>query len=880
MQILDALKQLRDDIKIWAINNFNALNAKIDEKTIPIDNELSTTSTNPVQNKAIANAIKNIPRFSGDYNDLINAPNIVEDDSGNMVIADESGNIIFKADSDGMHTTALSLNGEPAATESYVDNAIGAIDFPQTDLTGYATEEFVSNAIAEIPTPDVSGQIGAHNTSEAAHEDIRQAINTAKEELSESIVAESDEWKVVDEAGNIIFSVDVSGAHTTKLTLNGENAATEAYVDEAIANIDIPEADLTGYATEQWVENKNYLTEHQDISGKSDIGHKHILEDITDLPNYATETYVDNKVADLVNSAPEALDTLGELATALENHEDAYDALLEIVGDKATKTELEDMKAELSESIVSEADEFHIVDDAGNIIASIDENGIATTTVTAQSVIVNGDNISFSGTRKYVEEFKTDSNTWDQAFELLIKYCEENTYINSADNSRGHGYVACTNNFHYTLLKPLKIGDIDVDFENCHLYNNTTFSEDNQACVILTGAQNRVQKFGTVTGRRSMGILIDSSKGLYKYNKLYAKKIQGEKHALNISSTNYACFFNEYHVPLLKAMENPLRLYCESPKKHWVNESYLYLGSIEGYRSTIPTLLISMTNISRCNIYNVDLECGQSDQSNPDPNHTVGVELTNCNDVAFYNPRTKEPYNAVQFRFIGESFDNYIDAEYCKYGTIDSSQMVDSCNHYNIWRGRAITNNSGCTTNMDTLRIYKDMIIPEILSPMIRKVTNSITIDGSLLKSNIKQENSNLMVGGIPTLIKWYGGDITINKKFIALLPATIKIVKADNEVGNILDENGNVIKIGSELELNKFYDIDINNIIYADNEPYGESAKVYQYIDDVELLIGESLSTETKEEQAIILISPNGTKFNISIDDNGILTSTEIVES
>ena len=40
-------------------------------------------------------------------------------------------------------------------------------------------------------------------------------------------------------------------------------------------------------------------------------------------------------IADLVNSAPEALNTLGELATALNNHEDAYDALLETVGGKA-----------------------------------------------------------------------------------------------------------------------------------------------------------------------------------------------------------------------------------------------------------------------------------------------------------------------------------------------------------------------------------------------------------------------------------------------------------------------------------------------------------------------------------------------------------------
>jgi maltodextrin utilization protein YvdJ len=299
---------------------------------------LSATSTNPVQNKTIKKAIDNIPTFSGDYNDLTNAPDIAEDESGNMIISDESGNIIFKADADGIHTTAVSLNGEAAATEKYVDDAI-----------------------TKIPTPDVSGQINAHNTNGESHTDIRQAIEDTKEELSESIVAESNEWKVVDEAGNIIFSVDASGAHTTELTLNGEAAATESYVDNAIANIDFPETDLTDYATKKYVDDA--------VAG-------------IDFTGYATETYVDNKVADLVNSAPEALNTLGELAEALENHEDAYDALLETVGGKATHTDLENLKEELSESIVSEADEWKVVDNDGNIIFSVDATGAHTTSMT------------------------------------------------------------------------------------------------------------------------------------------------------------------------------------------------------------------------------------------------------------------------------------------------------------------------------------------------------------------------------------------------------------------------------------------------------------------------------------------------------------------
>lgn len=337
MNILNALKQLRDDIKAWVTNNLNALNEKIDEKTIPIDNKLDSTSTNPVQNKVIKDAIDNIPTFSGDYNDLTNAPDISEDGSGNMIIADESGNIIFKADADGMHATAVSINGESAATEKYVDEAVASIDIPEVDFTGYATEEFVTSS-----------------------------IESAKEELGESIVSESEEWKVVDSNGNIIFSVNAEGTHTTTMTLNGEVAVTEQYVDDAIANIDFPTTDLTGYATKEYVDNAVDGIEIPEV----------------DFTGYATETYVDGKVADLVNSAPEVLDTLGELAIALENHEDAYDALLETVGGKATHTDLENLKEELSESIVADSDEWKVVDEAGNIIFSIDATGAHTTSLT------------------------------------------------------------------------------------------------------------------------------------------------------------------------------------------------------------------------------------------------------------------------------------------------------------------------------------------------------------------------------------------------------------------------------------------------------------------------------------------------------------------
>ena len=68
--------------------------------------------------------------------------------------------------------------------------------------------------------------------------------------------------------------------------------------------------------------------------------------DLTDKPTIpsvdglASETYVNTKVADLVNSAPTTLDTLGELATALQTNSSAVDALNSAIGNKANATDV------------------------------------------------------------------------------------------------------------------------------------------------------------------------------------------------------------------------------------------------------------------------------------------------------------------------------------------------------------------------------------------------------------------------------------------------------------------------------------------------------------------------------------------------------------
>ena len=65
----------------------------------------------------------------------------------------------------------------------------------------------------------------------------------------------------------------------------------------------------------------------------------HLLAKIEQAPDaIASEAYVQTEVANLVNSAPETLDTLGEVAKAIEDNETVVEALNAAIGNKADTT--------------------------------------------------------------------------------------------------------------------------------------------------------------------------------------------------------------------------------------------------------------------------------------------------------------------------------------------------------------------------------------------------------------------------------------------------------------------------------------------------------------------------------------------------------------
>jgi len=65
--------------------------------------------------------------------------------------------------------------------------------------------------------------------------------------------------------------------------------------------------------------------------------------DLTNTPSFATQTYVNNAIGDLINGAPAALNTLNELATALGNNDSYASTITTALSDKANSSDLSDV---------------------------------------------------------------------------------------------------------------------------------------------------------------------------------------------------------------------------------------------------------------------------------------------------------------------------------------------------------------------------------------------------------------------------------------------------------------------------------------------------------------------------------------------------------
>lgn len=137
-----------------------------------------------------------------------------------------------------------------------------------------------------------------------------------------------------------------------------------------------------------------YLTQHQSLTDypkKTELANVATSGDYTDLINtptipstegLATETYVQNKIAEVVNSAPGTLDTLNELAQALGNDPNFATTMATELGKKANAANLATVATSGNYNDLSNKPTIPSV---GNGTLTIQKNGTSAGTFTANA---------------------------------------------------------------------------------------------------------------------------------------------------------------------------------------------------------------------------------------------------------------------------------------------------------------------------------------------------------------------------------------------------------------------------------------------------------------------------------------------------------------
>ena len=137
-----------------------------------------------------------------------------------------------------------------------------------------------------------------------------------------------------------------------------------------------------------------YLTQHQSLTDypkKTELANVATSGDYTDLINtptipstkgLATETYVQNKIAEVVNSAPGTLDTLNELAQALGNDPNFATTMATELGKKANTANLATVATSGS---YNDLKNKPTIPSVGNGTLTIQKNGTSAGTFTANA---------------------------------------------------------------------------------------------------------------------------------------------------------------------------------------------------------------------------------------------------------------------------------------------------------------------------------------------------------------------------------------------------------------------------------------------------------------------------------------------------------------
>jgi hypothetical protein len=280
------------------IYNKNEVDILIDNIDTSIENEI---------NEAVTNLVDSTPDYintlDGLSDAILNAGNVVD----GLIIS--LGSKLTKSD-------IISFDNSITITPSTSGNSV--------DIK--INEEILSNIVSNPGNVDLSDYYNKLEVDNLVNSGLAELVNSAPEYI-ETL---NDLENAINSAGNVVDGI-IESIATKANSSDLDNYYNKSQVDILINDIDIPDVDLTNYY------NKIEIDEKFDNIDISDIN----------LDNYYDKEDIDNllatEIAELVNSTPDYITALNDLANEISSGNSVVDNLITSLGNRYTKSEVDNL---------------------------------------------------------------------------------------------------------------------------------------------------------------------------------------------------------------------------------------------------------------------------------------------------------------------------------------------------------------------------------------------------------------------------------------------------------------------------------------------------------------------------------------------------------
>lgn len=233
--------------------------------------------------------------------------------------------------------TTGTINGQNILTETggdtYILNLVGGATLVKSVDTGVFNVDGSGNLTINANTFDSYGSASsAQSNAEDYADTVAGTAQTAAQSYADSLASNYDAAgaattaynNATDYADGLASNYDVAGAASAAQT------AAQGYADSLASNYDVAGAASTAYT--------NALADANDYTDSAitalNLGSTYDAYGAAATAESNANDYTDTAVTNLVNGAPALLDTLGELATALQENPDIISDLQDIAAGK------------------------------------------------------------------------------------------------------------------------------------------------------------------------------------------------------------------------------------------------------------------------------------------------------------------------------------------------------------------------------------------------------------------------------------------------------------------------------------------------------------------------------------------------------------------